>query len=677
MKYLISFLMINVFFLTTTWAKVEDKKIIIEHAEKLSFVSKDKKKVINLKGKVKLLNEQTTLYAQYVQFIPKSKLLIAQKEVLLEDKNQKVWGDRLILNVDTNQGQIKNIKSYQEPTFYKGNIAYIKSRNHYGIKEASLTTCNLKCNHYSMKAKSIDLKIKDRFLAKNVFLKIGNTPLFYLPCYRGSLKDKHTHLSVKPGCSKSDGWTTKVKYHYCLNKNNSGLMLLDYYELRGFGRGFNHEYTVEGQSKGRLNFYYIKEDRDPNAKIRRRWSVSNHYYQTFPNNLTLTNNINYVSDKSFSKYYGESIYGLTNEIRSNISLTKRVPAYYTLGATYDRYDVLDKNKDKIVKKEELLPSINFNTTRLELKKSEWFYTIFTQFGRKYKNKYYYNFLDGNIDLLKNYHFPRYKIGRWISFSPSFSLDGDWKDKESIQKNESYYDAHYHTNFVVPIKLYRKKIRINPQYSYKRSFKDSKIKKNKLKVEYIHLLKRNMDINSAFGYNCLKKEYDNLTTQLTIKREDFKLGKNLKFKTANFFLNNNYNIEKQEIKSIDTSLNASVEKNKKNYCFYLGSSYVPNTMSQLRGKFSTDFIKFLDLSFCTWYDLKKQEFQQGEIILKRDLHCFESQLNIQRSKVYGSSPVEWETNVSYRLNLKSFKDTKLSISQDGNVGKFGLGDVFEY
>lgn len=680
MKYFISLLIINIFFLPSAGARESEKiekKIIIEHAEELSLIDKDKKRVINLEGKVKLINEKTTLYAEYMQFLPHSKMLTAQKEVFLEDENQIVGGDELVLNTSTNQGYMKNIKSYQEPTFYQGNMAYIKSKNHYDIKDGYLTTCDLKCSHYIIKAESIDLKTKDRFLAKHVFLKIGNVPLFYFPFYRRSLKDEHTHLSVKPGYSKRDGWTAKVKYHYRLNKNNSGLMLLDYYELQGYGRGVNHEYNLGEKSKGRLNIYYIKEDKDFNSKARRRWNLSNHYYYHFPKNLTLTTNINYVSDESFSKNYSENISGFINEVRSNISLAKIMPAYYTTRVTYERYNVLDKNKNKIIKKEELLPGVTFNTKRIEIKKSEWFYEAATQFGRKYKDKYYHNFWEGKVDFLKNYHLRRYKIGRWISFSPSLGLDGSWRSKEAISKDNSYYNADYYTKIVIPTKLYRGKIRINPQYNYKRSFKDLKTKESRVKLRYLQSFKRNIDLSSTFGYDYLKKEYDNLTTQLTVKGRSLKLSRNVELKTVDFSLNNNYDLENQEIKSIDTFLGLTAERGEKKYCFYFGSNYIPDTMSQLKSEFSTDFIKHLRVSLGAWYDLKKQEFQQGEIILKRDLHCFEWELYAQRYKVYGSSSTDWETRISYRFNLKDFKKTKFSIFQDGNIGRFGFGDVFTY
>lgn len=680
MKHFISLLIINIFFLPSVWAKESEKvekKIIIEHAEKLNFVDKNKERIINLEGKVKLINEKTTLCAEYVQFTPSSKMLTAQKEVFLEDEDQKVWGDELVLNTDTNQGHIKNIKSYQEPTFYQGNIAHIKNRNHYNIKDGCLTTCDLNCSHYTIKTKNIDLKIKDRVLAKHVFLRVGNIPVFYSPFYRRSLKDTHTHLSVKPGYSKSDGWTAKIKYNYHLNENNLGLLLLDYYELRGLGQGINHEYNLGEESKGRLNIYYIKEDKDLNSKAGKRWNLSNYYYYNFPKNLTLVTNINYVSDKSFNKNFSENINVLTNEVISDISLTKIVPAYCTARVTCKRYDVLDKDKNEIIKKEELLPGVAFNTKRLEIKKSKWFYEVATQFGRKYKDKYYHNFLEGKVDFLKDYSLEKYKIRRGISFSPSLGIAGNWRSKEDIYKDNSYYDADYYAKIVIPMGFYRGKIRINPQYNYKRSFKDLKTKESKVRLGYKHSIEKNIDLNLTLGYDYLKKEYDNLVTQLTAKNQDIKLSKNLELKTVSFSLNNSYNLEKQEIRSIDTYLNLSAERNSKKYCFYLGSNYIPDKVSQFKSKFSTDFIKYLQLNLGVWYDLKKQELQQGEIILKRDLHCFEWELCLQRYKIYESSPTKWDTRISYRLNLKDFKETKFSIFQDGNIGRFGFGDVFAY
>ncbi|MBU1152653.1 hypothetical protein KKB84_01590 [bacterium] len=668
MNYLVIFFAVIIFFSSNLWA---EEKVIIEQAEELSFEGKEEKRVINLTGNVKLLHEKTTLQAQSVQFFPHLKRLIAEKEVSLKDEDQEVFGDTLSLNLDNYQGQMINISSYHQPTFYKGKVAHIKAKNHYEIEEGDSTTCRCEQPHYTMEAESIDLKIKDRVLAKHIFLKVGGTPIFYLPFWWSSLEDKHTHLSVKPGYSQINGWTTSVKYGYYLNKLNSGLLLLDYYELRGCGWGINHGYNFKDQGKGRLNFYYLKE-RKEDLKIKKRWNLSNYYYQTFPNDLTLVSNLNYISDKSFSKDYLESMDGFINEITSSISLTRTRPAY-TLRGTYDRYDLLDRDKDEMIKKKEKLPEITFDTKKLEIKRSGYYYKVFTQLGRTYQDRYYRNFWEGRVEFLKSYSLRRYKIGKWLSFSPCLGIEGDWKDQESVYQEDPYFNAHYYTNLSLPINFYSGKIRVIPQYSYKRSLKDLKSKENEVKLNYLHPLRKGISFNTTFGYNFLKKEYNNLISQLTLKKQEIKLRDGLNLKEVSFILNKNYSLKNQKIESIEGSLTCNLEKNKKDYYLSLANSYVPEVTWQLKSKFSTNFIKYLPLSIAIWYDLKRQELQQGEIILKRDLHCLESELNIQRYKTYGSKP--WETKVLYKINLKEFKRLQSSIFQGGNVGSFGWGDIF--
>jgi hypothetical protein len=122
------------------------------------------------------------------------------------------------------------------------------------IERGWFTTCASEDPHYIISSDRITLSSK-KIKASNIFFKIKDVPIFYIPFYSYSIREPSSPYSVRLGVDDRAGIFLKTSYNYH-SEIGRHQALLDYYQKRGLGVGMR----FEGEESGCMA-YCIKERR--------------------------------------------------------------------------------------------------------------------------------------------------------------------------------------------------------------------------------------------------------------------------------------------------------------------------------------------------------------------------------------------------------------------------------
>lgn len=124
-------------------------------------------------------------------------------------------------------------------------------------RRVSLTTCSLPHPHYSVTAKELFVLFGDKLVAKDVSFVVLDKPLFHLPYIVIPLKTV-ARQSIIPqfGSDPYQGFFIKSSYPYISTAVASGILKLDYIQKRGTGQGIEHTFKYPNLSAS-FSLYHL------------------------------------------------------------------------------------------------------------------------------------------------------------------------------------------------------------------------------------------------------------------------------------------------------------------------------------------------------------------------------------------------------------------------------------
>ncbi len=128
-----------------------------------------------------------------------------------------------------------------------------------------MTTCDLKKPHYRLQARKFEIFPGDRVVARNVTVRVGSIPVFYIPKFVQRLDEKLPHVRIVAGTSKEWGYFLLQAWRYNFNQYFNGRLNLDYREKKDFAWGWDNYFNTPLLGKGAFRTYYMNE-RNINSK---------------------------------------------------------------------------------------------------------------------------------------------------------------------------------------------------------------------------------------------------------------------------------------------------------------------------------------------------------------------------------------------------------------------------
>ena len=233
-----------------------------------------------------------------------------------------IYGEKVIYNFNTQEATMVNMRMASPPMYANANEAKKEGKDKYVLNDGFVTSCNLEKPHYRFTAKKVIVYPNVKIIAKDMIMKIGEIPIFYIPYFSISLKDTAFPIQVTPGSKGDWGNYLLGRYRYRFDASEKGRLILDWYEKRGLGVGVTHNATTKDFGKALVNYYYIDDklyksenradlfDKYPERQsIDPKYLKSQRYKGQFSHawqpteNLSIISEFNKFSDENFMKDY--------------------------------------------------------------------------------------------------------------------------------------------------------------------------------------------------------------------------------------------------------------------------------------------------------------------------------------------------------------------------------------
>ena len=294
------------------------------------------------------------------------------------------------------------------------------------MKKVKITTCDLHPPHYHFTSGKTRL-YPDRYIsASNIIFYAGKIPVFYLPYYYKSFKNRPLKIELKPGYNRRDGFYVEGMLGYPLSENIYGKLYLDYFAYKGWGKGGEVLYSADTVN-GSVYGYHIKE-KDTGDE---RWNARLYHWQLLPHSWFAQINSNIMSDETFNDLYSGDWIRISRDIDSSVAFTKNMPQM-TTRILFSRYDVFDSSAGVYKLQDSISPSVVLASSRIKIKKVPLYYSWSFNAERKWQSAVGDHILQsgGNINFTNPL-----RLSNKITMTSEIGLYGSWQERESLPVSE--------------------------------------------------------------------------------------------------------------------------------------------------------------------------------------------------------------------------------------------------
>ncbi|MEW6096373.1 MAG: hypothetical protein AB1567_07605 [bacterium] len=599
------------------------EKVILEHADHAEYLKIAGEEVITLWGDVKLSSGKMCLEADWVQLnMAQDELLAKGKVILVNEQGRRIESKEAKYNLRTKQGRMKAPYISVKPYYCRGVEACFESGT-ITFYDALLTTCDLPNPHYSLTTAKIIVYPNDKITAKNIFFKVGNIPLFYIPYYSKSLKQRKSQMVIKSGRSNIKGNSLGVTYNYLFTPKSIGSVHLNFLEAQGLGKGVEHKYWEDGTSHGQSYFYYIHENKKrDDVKDTKRWEITAKHLQRFKD-ITGILHLQLLSDKNVTRDYlrEERSNAATWELKNYLAVTKTY-SNHTLRLGGERIDLWNDEVEDFKKEFVLLPKLTLQTK--SVRKNNIYSNLKVEVANQIDSATNTHYLKGDVgvNLLKKANF----LSDKVVFSPKIGLLGLLKEKE---KTTGWLNMSL--NLRNRIGRY---LEINLNHNLKKAFTTDEyhgVETNALVPTLYMWMSKKIRGEIAGGVNLREHKPLKITkARLLPLVADLNLALSDNFVTS---LKTTYNFKSSTIDRVETYLDL-----KKDTWQYGGSGlyYRPHSNNNKDILEVSNYLTFkispkTQMQVHVYYDLKNHRIKENGLIIEKDLHCWNSKLSIRHGK----------------------------------------------
>ena len=311
-----------------------------------------------LEGMVIIAKDSTRLSADQATYEKQSQQISAEGNVYFISDGLELQTQKLNFNLATSTGEIQQADYQFSGLDGRGSSEKI-SREANGVArltDATYTTCPLDNNTWSIRAKSIELdQTKDEGVARNLSLRIKDTPILYLPYFSFPLSEKRKSGFLTPTFATDDssGVHISVPYYWNMAPNYDLTVTTNFLSQRGIKLDSEFRYLSNKQS-GSFEYDFLPGDDEYADKNRYFFNLK--YARSLSENSELTLDAKGVSDNQYFEDLGTSL-----ESSSIVNL-ERTLGYknrrgdWTFSALVQDFQVLDSTSEAYAR----LPQLRFD-----------------------------------------------------------------------------------------------------------------------------------------------------------------------------------------------------------------------------------------------------------------------------------------------------------------------------
>jgi LPS-assembly protein len=695
---------------TDCYAQQEKEPVIVD-GDSVEFLSQ--RKQVIAKGHVVVRYQDAILTCDKAIVYTDTKDVLLEGDVKLFQEGSVVSGERAIYNLQTKKGSVLKTHLKAEPWYSGAKEADRVGKGQADVQSGYITSCNLDRPHYRIKAKAIKIFLEDRVQAKDAVFYLGDYPIFYLPFYNYSLRERWPKVRVTPGKDKDWGYYVLTAWRYEFSGQAKGLINVDFRDRKDVAVGVDHYYdtiNIGDFGSGLFRTYYMKERNIQSDHIWKtprhteelqRYRVQLRHEWDIDRESELVLEYNRYSDNNFLKdYFYRRDYERFDAPETYVSFTRTKPSH-----TLNFFAKKRANRWESVTEE--LPRIRLDANRQIIGKGRGFDSGLPQgaFGvlaekfplyYKSENEFTnFNQKSGHSEedaaVLKfdtyNELSSSLRPVRWLSFTPLVGIRQTWfsrkvEDDEEIIRGVFYTGADLSTKIFrlfevesdfLGMEIHKLKHIVTPtieyRYNHAPTVPSSKLlqsggidRNNRVTLS----LENKLQTKRPFGRQ--ERKIVDLATLILSTNYDFKLENGSTFSniTADLELfpynwlriesDASYNPHTRDFETVNLDLYADGGDKWK---LGFGSRYVQNTSTELTAEFSwrlspkwrvSAYQRFMIKGYP--YGIKKiNDFREQELRVSRDLHCWVADL------IYNVSE---GVNVWLVFRLKAFPEEPIEM-----------------
>ncbi|MFV1983314.1 MAG: LPS-assembly protein LptD, partial [Thiohalomonadales bacterium] len=226
--------------------------------------------------------------------------LFADGNIFFSTKTIEVRGTSIELDVQNNQGEVKNTQYYIFDNGARGTSPSVKieSKNKIKFIKPTYTTCPVNNSAWKIKAGEIELNNEThQGTAKNAVLSIQNIPVFYFPYFRFPFRTNRLSGFLAPswGTSNNNGNQYRVPFYWNIAPNYDATIAPRHMTKRGTLIDTEFRYLTRNNF-GKIDIEFIQNDAKFNDD-RQYYAIKNSY--TNGRNWSSTVDLQYYSDTQY------------------------------------------------------------------------------------------------------------------------------------------------------------------------------------------------------------------------------------------------------------------------------------------------------------------------------------------------------------------------------------------
>ena len=319
-------------------------------------------------GDVEIHYKEFVLFADRVEFDPRTKDVFAEGNVVIQFRNEVTRGERVRFNLDTETGRVEEASGLVEPSIlFTAETLDRKAGDFFSLSQAWLTPCTQPVPRWGFSLSRADVK-KDAYIKMwNTVLRIKKIPVFYFPYLRYPLSERATgFLMPRVGYSGAKGFQYSQSFYLALSRNTDATFGIDAYTKMGLGLALEYRYMFSKGTAGQLNLYHFifkkgasGEGSSPSSIVRLS------HNQELPLGFSLAASVDYQTSFSFLSEFDDEFRRASVSNKSSQVYLTRSWSHFNLSARVARSETYFSSVDDSVVSTSL-PQINFNVFKVKL-----------------------------------------------------------------------------------------------------------------------------------------------------------------------------------------------------------------------------------------------------------------------------------------------------------------------
>ncbi|HVJ62961.1 MAG TPA: LPS assembly protein LptD, partial [Tahibacter sp.] len=305
------------------------------------FESADRTKYV-LEGKAKINRVDQQVQGDRLTYWTETTAWLAEGNVRYQDAGLLMSASKGQGTTTPNTATMTDVRYQMLNSRGNGTAAEAKliDADHATMQKVEFTTCDPDDVRWRFTAKDMAIDQAEGIArGHDVTLRIGNTPILWLPYARFPISDERQSGFLYPsfGYNNRAGIDFTLPYYLNLAPNYDATLYPRILGQRGLLAGAEFRYLTD-RHRGQLEFTYMPHDRDAD---RERGYFHFNNFSALASNWNFSANLNHVSDKRYFEDFGDSLSTVSTALLPSNAYFNGSGRGWTASIGGDRYQITD------------------------------------------------------------------------------------------------------------------------------------------------------------------------------------------------------------------------------------------------------------------------------------------------------------------------------------------------